>query len=74
MVMSEEEKSELRRKIVKKLNERYEETAANCKQVQEQYVAQLESEAEKQTDQTRHGGAKVASLTIREILEMERSS
>ncbi|QLQ79985.1 hypothetical protein HG537_0C06340 [Torulaspora globosa] len=51
-----------------------EETAKRCKQAQEQYIEQLESEAQKQLDQTKHGGnATIGSMTIREVLEIERN-
>ncbi|QLL32465.1 hypothetical protein HG536_0C06340 [Torulaspora globosa] len=51
-----------------------EETARRCKQVQEQHIEQLESEAQKQLDQTKHGGnALIASMTVRQVLEIERN-
>lgn len=51
-----------------------EQAASQCAQVQEQYIKELEQVARSQLDQDKHGGGEYTSLTIREILEMERSS
>lgn len=74
MSLSEGQKREIKDKIVTKLNFKYDEAVRECNRIQQESLDRLQQEAQKQLDYATHSEEDVTSLTVREILELERDS